>query len=77
MHRRLIRIIAVFALVSCQGFAAEKLTLKDLSRYEGVWESDPKQDQGSVYIGYNEHRILSDYGLKQQIHVDVDPVSLL
>jgi len=72
MHPTAISMIATLALVTTPCLGAGKLSLKDLTRYEGVWESNPRQDGEATVLGYNEHRILADYAVKQQLHIDVD-----
>ena len=69
-------ILAAIALCTCQAWAADTFTLKDLSRYEGVWKREFKNQEGKPQLVYIQHRIDTNTALMRSFQLDLDPDSL-
>ena len=57
MQKTIHAILTAVALCTCQAWAADTFTLKDLSRYEGVWKREFKNQEGKPQLVYIQHRI--------------------
>ena len=68
--------MTAIALCTCQAWAADKFTLKDLSRYEGVWKREGKDPEGKPLINYKLNRIDTNTALMRSITLFLDPDSL-
>lgn len=69
-------ILTAIALCTCQAWAADKFTLKDLSRYEGVWKREFKDKEGKPHINYMLNQIDTNTALMRSVQLNLDPVSL-
>jgi hypothetical protein len=69
-------ILTAIALCTCQAWAADKFTLKDLSRYEGVWKREFKDKEGKHRINYMLNRTDTNTALMRSVQLILDPVSL-
>lgn len=54
---------------------AAQLTLKDLSRYEGVWKTERKDQAGKPQLSYRENRIHTNTALMSSVELNLDPES--
>mgnify|MGYP001378221307 CR=1 FL=1 len=54
---------------------AAQLTLKDLSRYEGVWKTERKDQAGKPQLSYRENRIHTNTALMSSVEINLDPES--
>ena len=61
MQKIIHAILTAIALCTCQAWAADTFTLKDLSRYEGVWKREFKNQEGKPQLVYIQHRINNQY----------------
>jgi len=69
-------ILTAIALCTCQAWAADKFTLKDLSRYEGVWKREFKDKEGKPHINYMQNQIDTNTALMRSLYLFLDPDSL-
>ena len=69
-------ILTAIALCTCQAWAADKFTLKDLSRYEGVWKREFKDKEGKPQLHYMLNRIDTSTALMHSWQMSLDPDSL-
>ena len=69
-------ILTAIALCTCQAWAADKFTLKDLSRYEGVWKREFKNKEGKPQLHYMLNRINTNTALIRSVQLILDPDSL-
>ena len=76
MQKTIHAILTAIALCTCQAWAADKFTLKDLSRYEGVWKREGKDPEGKPLINYKLNRINTNTALMRSITLFLDPDSL-
>lgn len=54
---------------------AAQLTLKDLSRYEGVWKTERKDQAGKPQLSYRQNRIHTNTALMSSVEINLDPES--
>ena len=75
MQKTIHAILTAIALCTCQAWAADTFTLKDLSRYEGVWKREFKNQEGKPRINYMYNRIDTNTALMRSFQLGVDPDS--
>ncbi|MCX6871834.1 MAG: hypothetical protein NTY84_14625, partial [Verrucomicrobia bacterium] len=76
MQKTIQAILTAIALCTCQAWAAETFTLKDLSRYEGVWKREFKNRAGKPQLHYMLNRIDTNTALMRSVNLHLDPDSL-
>jgi len=76
MQKTIQAILTAIALCTCQAWAADTFTLKDLSRYEGVWKREFKNRAGKHQLHYMLNRIDTNTALMRSVNLGLDPDSL-
>ena len=75
MQKTIHAILTAIAFCTCQAWAAETFTLKDLSRYEGVWKREFKNRAGKHQLHYMLNRIDTNTALMRSVNLGLDPDS--